>query len=287
MLESARKTQELLGMAGVSRQRAADALRRHNWDVLKALAGLIDSGEVTPADLRRDRCPPDLLAAAEARAAAASVATAERDEELAKFAAGGAGRAFPPLARDEDGAWVGKDVFPFWTRSDVAGRKGDRGADDRDAEQKHGIFPVHVNGDEEAEDGVSEGWTEPQRQAYSFLKQHEAVVGRAVLDALFRNYRDEVLPRRADWFPYPLDPDEMERRLPAITSAEDVRRLVSFDGLFVWNRSRDGVAYTGFSFACAWDDEHGAGVVMHGDRVVEIGDAAAAFDESQVDDGHT
>ena len=62
-----------------------------------------------------------------------------------------------------------------------------------------------------------------------------------------------------------------------------MRRLISFEGLFVWHRSGDGIAHTGFIFSCAWDDEHGAGVIMHGDRVVTIADASAAFDESQLD----
>ena len=73
-------------------------------------------------------------------------------------------------------------------------------------------------------------------------------------------------------------------RLHAAASPEDMRRLVSFEGLFVWYRSKDGVAYTGYSFSCAWDNEHGAGVIVHEDRVVEVGDAATAFDEAQLEE---
>jgi len=38
-----------------------------------------------------------------------------------------------------------------------------------------------------------------------------------------------------------------------------------------------GVPYVGYQFSCKWDEEHGLGVLMHGDRVVEIGGAETAF----------
>jgi hypothetical protein len=35
--------------------------------------------------------------------------------------------------------------------------------------------------------------------------------------------------------------------------------------------------YVGFEFGCTWDDEHGLGVLMHGERVVDVGGAETAF----------
>jgi hypothetical protein len=40
---------------------------------------------------------------------------------------------------------------------------------------------------------------------------------------------------------------------------------------------KDGVPYVGFEFGCRWDEEHGLGVLLHGTRVVEIGDAQTSF----------
>lgn len=39
----------------------------------------------------------------------------------------------------------------------------------------------------------------------------------------------------------------------------------------------DGLAYIGLQLGCDWDDEHGLGIVLHGTRVVEIGEADIAF----------
>ena len=41
--------------------------------------------------------------------------------------------------------------------------------------------------------------------------------------------------------------------------------------------ARDGIAYVGFEFGCAWEEEHGLGVMMHRDRVVAAGGADVSF----------
>jgi hypothetical protein len=41
---------------------------------------------------------------------------------------------------------------------------------------------------------------------------------------------------------------------------------------------KDGYAYIGFELGCTWDEEHGDGVMMQKDRVIEIGLAATSFD---------
>lgn len=42
--------------------------------------------------------------------------------------------------------------------------------------------------------------------------------------------------------------------------------------------TKNGLPYVGFSFSCPWDSEHGLGVMMHKDRVIDIGDDEMAFD---------
>ena len=124
MLESVRRAMELAAMTGVTRFRAADVLRENEKDMAAALAALIEAGDIGPADIRRDLCPPDLLAAAQAKAAALKVAEGERERELAALATRLAAQRFPELARDEHGAWVGKDAFPFWKDFAVAPARG-------------------------------------------------------------------------------------------------------------------------------------------------------------------
>ena len=38
------------------------------------------------------------------------------------------------------------------------------------------------------------------------------------------------------------------------------------------------MAYLGLAFHCTWDEEHGAGVLLHGSRVVNVGETDTAGD---------
>lgn len=48
-------------------------------------------------------------------------------------------------------------------------------------------------------------------------------------------------------------------------------------GVVVHAVVRDGAAYVGYEFACAWDEEHGLGAMTHRDRVVAVGQADVAI----------
>ena len=39
----------------------------------------------------------------------------------------------------------------------------------------------------------------------------------------------------------------------------------------------DGIAYYGVQFICTWDQEHNLGVMLHKNRIVEIGTEDMAF----------
>ncbi|GGQ02658.1 hypothetical protein GCM10010266_27530 [Streptomyces griseomycini] len=63
-----------------------------------------------------------------------------------------------------------------------------------------------------------------------------------------------------------LDPEERERP----------ERLATVRAVHVHPVSRDGVPYVGIAFDCVRDPERGVGVILHGDRVVGLGDAGLA-----------
>ena len=41
--------------------------------------------------------------------------------------------------------------------------------------------------------------------------------------------------------------------------------------------AKDGFAYIGLELGCTWDEEHGAGVLLHCGRIVDIGQADMSF----------
>ena len=57
----------------------------------------------------------------------------------------------------------------------------------------------------------------------------------------------------------------------------DFRRLIGLHNVHFVPLMKDGLPYFGYEFGCIWDDEHGLGVLMHGRRVVEVGDAQTSF----------
>jgi hypothetical protein len=102
--------------------------------------------------------------------------------------------------------------------------------------------------------------------AYAHLKSHEEEVTRIVLDA-FRTYVNETLIKE-----YELDLE------PAADNAA-VKRMVEIQSVHPQVVAKDGMAYLGLFFQCTWDEEHAAGVLLHGPRVVVVGDHEAAHDE--------
>jgi hypothetical protein len=67
------------------------------------------------------------------------------------------------------------------------------------------------------------------------------------------------------------------RLLPAIRDRSGLREVLGLGTVHVLTVEKGGRAYLGFELGCEWDDEHGAGVMIHGRRVVDLGGADHAF----------
>lgn len=76
---------------------------------------------------------------------------------------------------------------------------------------------------------------------------------------------------------YDYDDDDRAAYMPDISSAEEIYDLINVVGVNVHQVSRDGLPYIGIEFATRWDPEHGAGVLINGERVVEVGGADSAI----------
>jgi hypothetical protein len=110
-----------------------------------------------------------------------------------------------------------------------------------------------------------------QVAAYRHLRESGPQVRDALLAAIFAEYptfREEYLDS------YDKDDDE---RVPALERPDQLRSLMGLGNLFVLTEHRDGMAYVGFEFGCEWESEHGLGVMTHGTRVIDIGQAPDAF----------
>lgn len=112
--------------------------------------------------------------------------------------------------------------------------------------------------------------TEQERASVQWLLDHEAEVAPAVLRGLLAEY-----PGLQGIYGY--EGAEGNEYMPDVSSTKDFRQLIGLHEVHVHQLLKEGIPYVGFEFGCIWDDEHGLGVLMHGTRVVEVGDADTAI----------
>jgi hypothetical protein len=119
--------------------------------------------------------------------------------------------------------------------------------------------------------------TPEQAAAFRHLLDNEASVTAAITRALLEYYPG-ARARCIDAY----DGDsaciaEVEEILPeVVTDPAGLHPLVGLSGVNILPVARDGAAYVGFHLGCEWDEEHGAGVLTHRDRVVLTGQADVA-----------
>ena len=71
--------------------------------------------------------------------------------------------------------------------------------------------------------------------------------------------------------------DEWIKNMPEIAATESLAPMITLSSLTV-NWPYDGApVQIGISFGCDWDREHGFGVVVEGDKVVDVGSADCAI----------
>lgn len=121
-----------------------------------------------------------------------------------------------------------------------------------------------------------------QLAAIAYHRDHDAAIMATVLTAILAYYAGE----RGSWVA--VLGRELAHLARPVRSTRGLRSLVRLTRLHVMTHARDDLAYVGLEFACSWDDEHGLGVMTHGNRVLAIGDASTAWDEWRCrDDGST
>jgi hypothetical protein len=121
--------------------------------------------------------------------------------------------------------------------------------------------------------------TPEQAAAFQHLIDNEAELAREVALALLRYY-----PSEHEAY---LDAHDLKEsdEVPEVTDVSGLRKLVGLGSVHVLSLARDGVACVGFEFGCAWDEEHGAGVMTHCGRVIATGQADCSFVRWMAEEG--
>lgn len=197
----------------------------------------------------------------------------------------------PRLSWDGDG-WSGKIELASWAGFQV--RSGPYGARAK-ATKRYKVrisFTAPSDGDD---DRLHARPSEEQVAAHAYLLAHERKVTKAVLARILREYPKLRAAYHKD---YDIDPDADDDRaddlfdalktLPEIKRSADLRKVMGISTVHVLDVAKAGVAYVGFEFGCDWDDEHGAGMMLHKQRIVKFGGADVSFLEwiAERDGGH-
>ncbi|MGH7295978.1 MAG: DUF6985 domain-containing protein [Polyangiaceae bacterium] len=110
--------------------------------------------------------------------------------------------------------------------------------------------------------------TGAQEAAYRYWKAHKAAVFDRVLAAVFVQYQ-AVRAANPDP-PWPM---------PKVSGPEQLLRRLHLNAIYVHEVEKASVAYLGLGFRCSWEQEHGCGVLVHRDQIIEVGGTAVAFTE--------
>jgi|SRR5882724_4322377 len=159
--------------------------------------------------------------------------------------------------------WTSTAIFASWkgfqNRSGAYGSQGSSTPSDGSARivfapEGRGIEPL----------------TDSEKSLVHWVMENEASISSALVVSLLKEY-----PSLQTQYGY--SDTEKADFMPDVCTAEDFRNLIGLHSVNVHPLERDGVPYVGFEFGCTWDDEHGLGILMHGNRTVEIGGADTAI----------
>jgi|ERR1043166_4009878 hypothetical protein len=161
--------------------------------------------------------------------------------------------------------WEGRGVLPAW-----AGFQQRLGpyASTSGSKPSAGEVQLSVSS---PEDGVPTEPSEAQEKAFRHVRQNDAAMRDKVLKAVFDAY-----PERRETYKEFLGED-FETQMPVLKAPADLKSLIGLSTIHILAVEKDGLAYLGFEFGCEWEEEHGLGVMSHGDRIIEVGSAEEAF----------
>ena len=112
--------------------------------------------------------------------------------------------------------------------------------------------------------------TEEQKSAILYLFNNEVELGKTVIDYIFNEYN-----KLREYYKEPDDSDFM----PKLNTSNELTRLIELTQIYILSNSNSGISFIGFYLACGWDDEHGIGLLTHGNKVLQFGQIEEASDE--------
>jgi hypothetical protein len=162
--------------------------------------------------------------------------------------------SLPPLIWDGY-FWTAEIVLPAWSGfQDRSGPYESRSSNTASTGRCH-LSVSSPDGTEATQP------TEEQHRAYAYLLEYQEEIRDAVLLSIFEE----------EGF------DEEEEGISTIRSVEEMRTHMGLSTVHILDVVREGITYLGLSFGCDWEEEHGAGVMLHHGRIIAVGHSDSSF----------
>ena len=104
----------------------------------------------------------------------------------------------------------------------------------------------------------------------SYLQENQAKILDVILTELLRQY-----PQMQTLYGY--EGDEKADFMPDVKNIDGFAALLSPLAIHIMSVYQGDQPYIGYEFSCSWDSEHGLGVMMFKDRIVEMEGADCSF----------
>jgi|SRR5579871_1220871 len=172
--------------------------------------------------------------------------------------------AFPEFKWNEY-FWVTSARLPAWAGYQIRnGPYGGVSASGRTDGTVQILFAPEGRGDEPLSDH--------EVRLVEWVINNQDAIHHSMLEKLFEEYpsmREQAL----DWF----DEDEAKKVLPKIRFPNQLKDIVGISSINVHKIEQDGKPFIGIELGCTWEIEHGVGILLHGEKALEIGGADTAI----------
>lgn len=110
-----------------------------------------------------------------------------------------------------------------------------------------------------------------EMNSITWFISHASQVIQSITNMLFANYasiRDGYIEEYGE---------EMAEYFPEVKDASGIKNVVGIVSVNIHQVSKDNIPYIGVEMGCNWEEEHGIGFLLHGNKIVEVGGADTAI----------
>ena len=130
-----------------------------------------------------------------------------------------------------------------------------------------GIIRLDIGGDMMVDEPLI---TDSHVRAYEYTLENSKIIQEVILISLLEKYKHLVEP-------FGQGNAGGNRSTPGNFGIEQFNHLISLLTIHIMNVEKEGMAYVGYEFGCAWDAQHGLGIMTHRNRICKIGSADISF----------